>query len=475
MTTMVTHLRTALLLALTSIAPGSLANTDFVPHPACLDLDLYPLSQQKHLPATLPLSNCAAAETAGPIEDQLGFITYQRPRDNAGNPLGSVGYQRMAGRNAEVAYLLQTNSGGNAVFLELLTGREQPGAAGLELLDARRYGLGDHCNNELVALWNEPDDSLRMTLRASGLTLLQALVAPRGLPPEVRRDMPTVRALFDSDALNRLESQERLCPGVIEYQLQPPHTEWELQRVSIDVSEPDDESFLEQLVELVPALSNDGAAMLLEEHLPALRAKLLSALQPPRMPPPAGDQSDPDYLTFVQSLRNSVQSRNAGALQALTAADVMLGFGGSGGHADLQQWLSTPQIAEPLWQELEKLLQLGSLRMGANTVCLPYTSCAPERIPENYTPFATLVVTQNDARLLEHPQADARVLRILDYDVLQVADPLEEPEADFVQVRLYDGETGYLPLSAVRSPLALRMEVQRRAGDWQIISLLAGD
>ncbi|MDP2399492.1 MAG: hypothetical protein Q8M53_14180 [Burkholderiales bacterium] len=460
------------LLALAAIALASpLWAADFAPHPACLDIDLRQSVRDGFLVAPLRLSDCGPRGKRASPYNNLGFSSYDRPRDAAGTPTGSVGYQRIAGNDGEVLYVLRVHGGGSGVFTELLVGRERHGASGAMLIDGRVHGLSPECDG-LVDAWTEPNGRIRMVLNLSPAAVLQALVAPRGQPPSAVRDGLTLQALFGERALSVGGAAARTCPGFAEYELDPGLLEWRLDSLRLDIRDDADEDALLTLIKRVPGLDADGVAMLLGDDLKAVRASLLGRLQRPQLPPRDDTARDADFAAFSAALHGIVRKRDVEALIGMTLPEVMLGFGGSGGHADLRERLRNPATAAGYWRDLGRMLQLGSVRMGADTFCAPYPGCIDLKARD---PHSVLVVIRPRTPLLERPDPRARSLRMLDLDIVQLFDQFGEGNGRFSRVRLFDGEVGYIDSAALRSPLDLRMEVVRSPGGWRIRSIVEGD
>jgi hypothetical protein len=74
----------------------TLADSDHdsaMPHPSCLDFNHQTNSHNDFLLAPLDLT-CNPDRSDADVFDYFGFTTYERPRDSAGERLGSLGYQR---------------------------------------------------------------------------------------------------------------------------------------------------------------------------------------------------------------------------------------------------------------------------------------------------------------------------------------------------------------------------------------------
>ena len=419
---------------------------EFSPLPACLDPALHRPDRDGFLSTPLPLSSCP--------------------------PDGPAGDRRIAGDDGEVLYLFQLRSG-SAISTGLLVGRERHDGDASALIDGRVYVPARECAG-LVDAWTEPDGRIRVILNLSPLSVLHALVAPRAQPPSAGRDGPTLRALLGERAKQSLDLGHS-CFGYAEYELDPGSLVWRLDALRFDIEDRADEDAFSALLEIVPALDSAGIAMLLEPELTEQRNALRDALPRERIPPADDTQLDADYAVFSARLQAVVRDRDSEGLIAMAEESVMLGFGGSGGHADLREWFRDPAVAEDDWQNLETVLRLGAVRMGAEVFCLPYPGCIDLDPDSSLDPFRVRVVISPDAALLERPQPNARLLRLLDFDVVHLAGPLTEDHDPFRRIRSFDGEIGYVDSAALRSPLEMRMEVARGAQGWRVRSIVEGD
>ncbi|WP_333609636.1 hypothetical protein [Arsukibacterium sp.] len=273
------HLITSLLIlfsAFSSANSSADSSAEFSPHPACLDV------YQRHtvinglVQASLPLTDCQAASDLSIPYDYLGFLTYDRPRDAAGTPAGSVGYQRIAGAVDEVLYALRVNEGGNSVATELLVGQERATDAGTTLFNARIHGLNSECDG-LMDAWTEPSERIHIMLNLSATTVLQALVAPDAQPSSAARDNVTLQTLFSTEQLTAVELAGHSCLGYAGYELDPERLQWRLHSLRLDITDDAAEAALSALGALVPALVTEGVAMLLGDNLTAARTALLDA------------------------------------------------------------------------------------------------------------------------------------------------------------------------------------------------------
>jgi hypothetical protein len=184
----------------------------------------------------------------------------------------------------------------------------------------------------------------------------------------------------------------------------------------------------------------------------------------------------PGAAGFLRSLNQAIASRDAEALVALAADDVKLDFGGAGGTAELSRRLSAEDGA--LWDELDKLVQLGCAENTQGGITLPWYF--EQSLPvDGVNGF---VVTGADVPLHQAPAEDAPLVTRLSWQAVELA-PGEEQEG-FRHVMLPQegpepGEapptTGYVAQDNLRSLIDYRLTAASRNGRWRIISLLRGD
>ena len=447
-------------------------------HPACLDLALHATVIDDFVLDPLPISPssaCLSTATVPSTFDHSGFISYERPPDRSGQPGGFVGYQRIDSENRSVLYILQIHAGQNAVETVLLTGHEAQKATTSFLVDGRLHGIENQCQG---LLWAEADTDgrLRMALNLSGLDVLYALVAPRGQPPRPERDHRTLNRLLNDRELRRVTDTGNACLGIAEYLLDPTSLEWRMATLIMQLEQENDHETFKVLTQLVPALDANGIAMLLEEQLDQVRLALTRGLVPEIVKPTDDAPLDAGYLKFHKNLQKAVGTRNIEALIHLTSPDVMLGFGGSGGHDDLRALLEQSDPDNGLWLELERLVALGNVRTGPDNYCAPYPGCMTlDTSPVFNDVFSTLVVVQANAPLFERPTDSSRVLKTLQHEKVMRVNSAIGSESDFERVQTHDGDVGYIRRAAVYSPVGLRIEVRRTHDGWKIDSLVAGD
>lgn len=139
-----------------------------------------------------------------------------------------------------------------------------------------------------------------------------------------------------------------------------------------------------------------------------------------------------------------------------------------------------PQNAEsPLWTELPRLLQLGSVQVKqdkTNEVCAPYIYY---RWPDDAPASANAAVIAKEALLKARPSMAAATLQVLSYDLVNVTDweVTDEDKASrqvWIAVRTPTA-AGFLPQEQARSPLEYRACFVKREGNWRLSGLEVGE
>lgn len=527
--------KTFLLLGLAVLPAPLLADNTPMPHPACFDR-LF--TEDRQIPYSINLSQCSQLHAGVPSFELEGLIQYERPRGPAGEHRGMLGYERITGAGNQVLYRLQDNQGGSGSDIALILGYEVDSAIGRMLLDSRDLQTGSGC--QLGPAWaGSGTNSLDIGLHLSPVSLVTALISPEDVLPHWRdlpadelprcdhccvgvaeyslssaphgwhlkriqiHDLEILETHADAqlmDALLQLDS-------VDEDGLQLPATALSNLRAELRDATPlrysnlSDTDLLQQLGFIVWPSDSPELAELRNQRvlqaarlwlnpdatLPALGTPLskqeqdslrnvLSHLGNPRLHPVDESDLDNSFATFHAELKEIVRKRDGQALISLTAPDIMLGFGGSGGHDDLRRMLAHQPSADDLWQTLLHALQPGAVQQGSDVYCLPYPSCLPSQFTNRFDAYSTLFVTQPQAALLSAPSVEADILQELDHDIVLLGVDLSDIQSEaYLPVVLRNGTQGYLARNHVHWMIDNRLEIQRSPQGWRIQSLVGGD
>jgi hypothetical protein len=176
----------------------------------------------------------------------------------------------------------------------------------------------------------------------------------------------------------------------------------------------------------------------------------------------------PGAQPFREKLAEAVMARDANAFVALAAEDVKLDFGGGAGRAELKKRLTSPDGM--LWDELVQLLKLGCAANAQGGLTIPWYF---EQHIDAVDPMSGMLVTGEKVPLLAAPDAEARPLKTLSWDVVTLT--ALKPDDPFQPVTATDGTKGYIATDKLRSLLDYRLLATSRNGKWSVVSLVAGD
>ena len=186
-----------------------------------------------------------------------------------------------------------------------------------------------------------------------------------------------------------------------------------------------------------------------------------------RLPPVDQCSANPSFAAFRRGLDQAIARRDRAALLAALADDVLVDFGGGAGRdAFAKIWFADRPSEDALWAKLERILGLGCAASGDNYL-------APSLVAQ-FDPMldATEVrIAGAGTPLLGEPRDSARVLALLDWDILTVG----SFDGAWLPVSLADGRNGFVRADQVHSPMDYRLTFERIGGSWRITSFVAGD
>lgn len=208
-----------------------------------------------------------------------------------------------------------------------------------------------------------------------------------------------------------------------------------------------------------------GAALALAQ--PATAAMPDNA--PGQYAPRDACSADPALAAFLAEVRGAAARRDASALAALAAPDVLLDFGGGAGRDELKSRLGL--AGGELWRELGAVLELGcALQDGYATMPWFFAQDLGDA-----DPFEVLLAVGEAVPLRTKPEAGAGVSARLSWQLVTVEGEYD-PDRPFVPVRLLDGSaSGYAERTHLRSPVDYRLIAEQQEGRWTITAFVAGD
>lgn len=173
---------------------------------------------------------------------------------------------------------------------------------------------------------------------------------------------------------------------------------------------------------------------------------------------------------FLASLKAAVAARDAKAFAALTSPEIVLDFGGGGGHEALIEMLGPGSTK---WRELDKILPLGCAFDDDNTaLVLPWFF---NQSLGDADPFSTMVALGSKVPLMTRPSRRGRVRKVLNWQLIHVYE-VEVDDPGYRTVAVIDSNyEGYMRIARLRSQLDYRLRAEKSDGRWLITSFVAGD
>lgn len=200
-------------------------------------------------------------------------------------------------------------------------------------------------------------------------------------------------------------------------------------------------------------------------------ATMAGAAQAQTLPPRDECSRDRALVDFRARLAGAVAQRDSEALLALVAPDVHINFGGTRSkRAFVREWKLDRPGPSKIWAELDKLLALGCA-LDKGEASIPYLFA---RLPDDRDPFETFVPVKPGVNLRAAPSLGARVVKLLNWDILTSTDGYSEAKTWF-RVRTDAGVEGYVRADLLQSPAWYRAIIAKRHGRWTITAFIAGD
>jgi hypothetical protein len=207
-------------------------------------------------------------------------------------------------------------------------------------------------------------------------------------------------------------------------------------------------------------------------------ASATSPLPPPmRLIPVDEAAKDQSFAQFRDELKAVIARKDAAKLFHYLASDIQLSFGGDyGGPAFHKMWKPFDKDTQ-VWKALSLIVDNGGKFVVPGGFAAPYAYAA---FPEDIDAFSYVVVTNPRALLRERPHANARVIRELDHDILEVVNSSgkmqhEAGPNDWDEVKHVSGQRGFVQSADIRSPIEFRAVFEKRKGKWVMQTLIAGD
>ena len=205
-------------------------------------------------------------------------------------------------------------------------------------------------------------------------------------------------------------------------------------------------------------------------YLFVIAALLIVDVEPVRVPPIDECGSDPAFVEYRTKLTEAVGRKDASALQALVATDVLVHLGGGTTWAAFtREWKLDQPGESTLWVELGQVIQLGCEELNDLRIMPGNFS----RLGEFEDALPTYFAIETGAALGSRPKESASLAATLDSHLL--FENFEAAPDGWLNAGLSDGRSGFVRLSAVRSAIDYRGGFEKRDGRGKMTSFVAGD
>lgn len=198
---------------------------------------------------------------------------------------------------------------------------------------------------------------------------------------------------------------------------------------------------------------------------------------PTRLAPVDEAARDQSFVQFRNELKAVVARKDAAKLLHYLASDIHLSFGGDYGGPEFHKMWKPFDKDTKVWSVLTLILDGGGKFIAPAGFAAPYAYAA---FPESLDSFEHVVVTNPLALMRDRPNANARVVRKLDHDILEVVNSAgktqhEAGPSDWEEVKTPNDLRGFVLSADVRSPGDYRAIFEKRKGKWVMQTLIAGD
>ncbi len=191
---------------------------------------------------------------------------------------------------------------------------------------------------------------------------------------------------------------------------------------------------------------------------------------------------DPSLKKTIQQLKKIIQRKNVSGLKQYIDENIKIGFGTENGKtAFINHWNlnSTDTDDSEIWQELNRILDLGGVFFNDNSFSMPYVF---DHFPANYDIFEFSAITGENVHMREEPNLKGKILASLSYEIVKLYanedNKMEEVNGEkypWIKIMRTNNEVGYVYGKYVRSPSDYRIFLEKQNGKWIITTFLAGD
>lgn len=179
----------------------------------------------------------------------------------------------------------------------------------------------------------------------------------------------------------------------------------------------------------------------------------------------------PDFFSFRAVLFDIIARHDTQALLTIVHPDVWVSFGGDNGIEEFKQtWLSD-NGREDIWEILTEVLARGGSFHEDGSFSAPYVY---SRWPDHLDAFEYVAIVGTDVPIMASDDDNSKIIEKLSFSTVPVAGT-SPFSADWVKIKLSNGQEGYARRTFARSPIDYRIIFEKIDGQWLIKALIAGD
>ena len=189
---------------------------------------------------------------------------------------------------------------------------------------------------------------------------------------------------------------------------------------------------------------------------------------------------DASFAAFRKKLLEAVRRRDSEFVLGVVHPGIRNTFGMDDGLRLFREKWQPERADSALWAELETILTAGGkfrIDRGSKRFWAPYAYAAewPKGFDDPFSAHSAIM--GKDVRLRAAPRADAAVVALLTYNIVEtLGEPVDDRKGGkWVKVCASTGLEGYVAGQYVRHPLDYRAAFTKIDGRWMMTALVAGD
>jgi len=182
-----------------------------------------------------------------------------------------------------------------------------------------------------------------------------------------------------------------------------------------------------------------------------------------------------DLHQIVEDLKLAVIEHDSSSIYSVLHDSINLSFGGDWGPVRFRQLWQLDNDTTKFWEEFGEVINLGgTLSEDSSSFTFPYMF---EGFPSGVDPYFTVVGIKEGCGIYAKP-TDSEFFHHSDYPILGVV-PTDliklEFDGTFIPVIINADRYACVKSSEFRFPLGYRGRLEKRNGDWKLVSWIAGD